>query len=124
MMRGTCAPALALCVVACASIAQPEAPARIVEPDADSRAELRAAVVRALQRVDVTLADDALTRSHMLLIERAPARNPTGQRVTGRDYERPEQFQLVVSGKRCTLIHQRTGERYDLALTRCEAEDG
>jgi hypothetical protein len=113
-----------MCASACASIAQPDSPARIVEPDAASRAELRDAVARALQRSDVTLADDALTRTSTLIIERTPARDATGQRLTGRDYDEPEQFQLVLNGKRCTLVRQATGQRYELRSTRCEPEGG
>jgi hypothetical protein len=107
---------------ACASIAHPDSPARIVQPDANSRAELHHAIARALQRSHVTLADDALTRTSILIIERTPARDPTGQRLSGRDYDKPEQFQLVLDGGRCILIHQRTGERYELRATRCEPE--
>ena len=44
-------------------------PARIVNPDADSRAALQATVNEALGR-EVMLADDALTGSSMLVIER------------------------------------------------------
>jgi hypothetical protein len=116
--------ALALLASGCASIAQPDAPAHIVAPDAASRAELRTTIARALQRSDVLLADDALTRTSTLLIERTAARDPTGQRISGRDYEAPEQFELVLSAQRCTLIHTRTGQRYELRSTRCELQGG
>lgn len=116
--------ALALLASGCASIAQPDAPAHLVEPDAASRAELREKIARALQRSDVLLADDALTRTATLLIERTPARDPTGQRISGRDYDAPEEFQLVLSGARCMLIHARTGERYELRSARCEPLGG
>jgi hypothetical protein len=114
----------ALVVAGCASVAQPDAPAHIVAPDATSRAELREVVTRALQRMDVTLADDALTQSSVLMIERTPARDATGQRLSGRDYEQPETFELVTSGSRCILIHRRTGERYELRRSRCELASG
>ena len=117
-----CTPAVALIASACASIAHPDSPARIVQPDANSRAELQETIARALESSHVALADDALTRTSILMIERTPARDPTGQRLSGRDYEKPEQFQLVLDGKRCTLIHQRTGERYPLRSTRCKPE--
>jgi hypothetical protein len=120
--RSTWTTALAVLASGCASIAQPDSPAHIVEPDAASRAELRETIARALQRSDVTLADDALTRTSTLLIERTPARDPTGQRISGRDFDEPEEFQLVLSGKRCTLVHRRTGQRHELRSTRCEPE--
>jgi hypothetical protein len=72
----------------------------------------------------VLLADDALTRTSTLLIERTAARDSTGQRISGRDYEAPEQFELVLSAERCTLIHARTGQRYELRAARCEPQGG
>jgi hypothetical protein len=106
---------------ACASIAHSEAPAVIVDPTPESRAELHRAVTDALSRTDVTLAADALTRESRLIIERTPAREPTGQRLSGRDFGRPEQFQLVTESERCTLIHESGGKRYELTQTRCIA---
>ena len=41
--------------------------------------------------------------------------------LSGRDYERPERFQLVKRGSQCTLIHARTGARYDLKDVDCVA---
>lgn len=99
-------------------MADPETPAVLIEPTPESRAELLHVVTAALHHSDVTLADDALTQSSLLLIERKPARDPTGRRLSGRDYDKPEQFQLVTDGRRCTLIHQ-GGARYELEHARC-----
>ena len=100
-------------------MAQPDVPAVIVEPGADSRAELLRVVTTALRRSDVTLADAALTQDSVLIVERTVARDPTGQRLSGRDTERPEQFQLVTASGKCVLIHQRSAQRYALTQTRC-----
>jgi hypothetical protein len=108
-------------LMGCASLAQSDAPALLVAPDAAARNEVQRAVTSALQRSDVTLAEDALTRDSLLIIERTAARDPTGQRLSGRDYDRPEQFQLVASNGRCALIHQRTGSRHELPSARCVA---
>lgn len=109
-------------VSGCASMAQPETPAVIVDPTAESRAELRKAITDALSRTDVTLADDALTQSSFLLIERRPARDPTGQRLSGRDLDKPETFQLMKDGERCTLVHERTSQRFSLEQAQCRSE--
>jgi len=106
----------------CASVAQPDAPAVIVGPTAETRAELQRAVSTALNRSDITLADDALTRDSMLVIERTPARDAAGTRLSGRDLDKPEQFQLMLSDGRCVLVHMRTNQRYELGRTRCAAK--
>jgi hypothetical protein len=119
-MRALLLSVCALAASGCTSIAQSDAPALIVQPTAASRAELKRIVATALNRNDVTLADDALTRESVLLIERTPARDATGQRLSGRDLEKPEQFQLVSHDGRCTLIHQGSSKRYELQQTTCK----
>jgi hypothetical protein len=91
-----------------------EAPARIVEPTPESRTELQRVVSEALKRESITLADDALTDSSFLLIEPA--------HLMGRDLRKPEQFQLVLSGSGCVLVHTGSGARYELIHTNCTAE--
>lgn len=108
-------------LAACASSqAQPDAPAVITQPSAASRAELLAAVTSALNVADVTLADDALTKTSTLTIERTRLRDASGRQLNGRDLGRPELFQLVKNGARCELIHQGSGKRVELAKTACE----
>jgi len=119
-MRALVLSACTLAASGCASIAQSDAPALIVQPTAASRAELKQVVATALNRTDVTLADDALTRESVLLIERAPARDAADQRLSGRDLEKPETFRLVTHDGRCTLIHQASGKRYELPQTTCK----
>ena len=96
-------------------------PARIVNPDADSRAALQAAVNEALG-TEVMLADTALTDSSLLPIERWPAGTMDNPVPQGRILEKPMQFRLVINGSDCTLIDQRDGSRYVLENTSCEAE--
>jgi len=95
----------------CAS-AQPDVAAVIDKPTKESRAELGQAVARVLNSAPVTLADDALTRDSLLIIERA--------RLDGREMGKPEHFRLVKSGEHCTLVHERTGARTTLASTTCQ----
>jgi hypothetical protein len=94
----------------CAS-AQPEVAAVIDKPTSQSRVELAHAVSSALNGVPVTLADDALTRESLLIIEKA--------HLSGRQLDRPEHFRLVKIGKDCALVHERTGRRTMLASTTC-----
>ena len=96
-------------LLSCASL-QPDVPAVIDHPTEESRTELAQAVSRALNAAPVRLADDALTRDSLLIIEKGH---------TGRDLEKPEHFSLVKAGAHCVLVHQRTGRRTTLASTTC-----
>lgn len=112
----------ALLVAACQSTGPGyDRPARIVTPDADSRTALQNAVSSAVG-VEVTLADDALTESSLLILERAPRPSLQNAPVTGRNMDAPIQFRLVVNRSDCVLIDQRSRSRYPLAHTRCEPE--
>lgn len=96
-------------------------PARIVNPDAGSRAALQATVNEALG-TEVMLADTALTDSSMLTIERWPAGTMDNPVPQGRILERPIQFRLVINSSECILIDQRDSARYVLKNTACKAE--
>ena len=95
--------------------------ARIIAPDDMSRASLQRVVNDALG-TDVTLADDALTESSVLIIERSPPRSLQGMPTRGRTTEEPIQFRLVLNHGDCILIDQRDRSRHKLENTRCEAE--
>lgn len=108
---------------ACArGLAQEELPAVIENPTSESRAALGAAISAALNQPAVMLADDALTRDSVLVIERARARNAQGVPLSGRDLDKPEHFRLMKAGKRCILVHERTGKRQTLDSTNCRAQ--
>jgi hypothetical protein len=107
-------------LVACQAPArQPDVAAVLVDPTPQSRAQLAMAVNEMLGVSSVALADDALTRSSVLLIERSPARDPGGVRITGRDYGKPETFTLVKSGGGCVLVSGRDGRRIVLTDATC-----
>ena len=105
---------LAACATAAQPIgvAEPGAPAVIVEPTPQSRAALLQAVTDAVG-VQPLLADDALTTGSTLLLER--------RHLLGRDTSTPERFRLVKSGDRCLLVHDRTGRSVALVETRCRS---
>lgn len=119
----------ALCVVAvvtaacnAAPVQQTDVAAVIVNPDDASRAELEQVVSTALNGADITLADDALTHSSVLTIEHNPRQTMEQRPLLGRDLGSPEQFDLVLDGRQCTLVHRRTGLRWLLRATECMAE--
>lgn len=113
---------LGLTVFGCRTVAtEQDRAARIVAPDDASRAALQRAVNGALH-TEVTLADDALTESSVLIIERSPPQTMDGLPTRGRTTEEPLQLRLVINRGRCILIDQRDHSRHELEHTRCEAE--
>jgi hypothetical protein len=95
--------------------------ARIIDADDASRAALQRAVTDALS-ANVTLADDALTRSSTLIIQRSPPRSIQSLPAQGRNMDLPIQFRLVTNRNDCVLIDERDRSRYKLENTRCKAE--
>lgn len=111
-----------LTIVGCQTLASgADVSARITEPTDDSRAALQNAVNDALN-IGVTLADDALTGSSVLIIERNPPRNMQSPPAQGRNMDTPILFRLVLNGSDCILIDQRDDSRYPLEKTTCAAE--
>ena len=96
-------------------------PARIINPDEASRAALRS-MVDSILNTEVTLAENALTESSMLIIERNPPRTMTNPNPQGRTMDEPIQFRLVINGSDCILIDQRNESRHVLEDTECAAE--
>src|SRR5207244_4525833 len=91
---------------ACVALsAQPDNAAVIVHPTAASRAELSRAVSVALQGAPVTLADDALTRDSLLIIEPSHPRDASGLPLNGRERRKPEQFRLVKRDRKSTRLN-------------------
>lgn len=91
----------------------------VIDPPTDaSRAELRR-VVNEVLGMQVTLADDALTRSSTLSIERNPIRDASGRRIEVRERTPPELFRLVKRGRECVLIHERTNTETVLTAAHC-----
>lgn len=88
-------------------------------PDAAARGELSSVLAQLLNVPSVTVADDALTREPLLVIEKVRPRDARGIALTGRDFDRPEQFRLVKEGDVCVLVQLRTGVRRELRQLQC-----
>jgi hypothetical protein len=116
-----CLVAAVLAVSGCRTARQEprDVPAVILSPTAASRAALAAAVGEALGGARVTLADDALTRSSTLTVERGRHHDPAGTPAGGRELDPTERFRLVARGGACLLVHERTGRTIPLESTRC-----
>lgn len=99
-----------------------DVPALIAAPDDASRAALRQTVSAIFGGQDVPLADNALTKSSLLLIERDPRGSLDAPPATGRVMEEPIRFRLVKSGGECVLVDLRDESRHLLSDTTCVPE--
>ena len=117
---------LAVCLLAlsaCKNVAPDlDQAALIVDSDEESRAALQHTVNTVL-RTDVALANDALTDTSILIIERKIPQSIEGSPAQGRNMEMPIQFRLVTDGTNCILVDQRDASRHVLANTRCVTEE-
>jgi len=95
--------------------------ARIDPPTIESRLELQRLVNEVL-RTQVILAEDALTHSSVLTIERNPALGIQSPAAQGRNMDTPIQFRLMLNNSACILVDQRDGVRYALKETTCVPE--
>lgn len=114
--------AACLCVGCSATDVSSEVAALRTSVDGQSTNELENVVSSALGGRRVSIADDALTNSSSLIIERAKLRRVEGPPELGRDLGEPEHFRLVRDGNQCFLVHERTDLRWLLADTECMAE--
>jgi hypothetical protein len=97
-----------------------EQPAVFKAGDATSHSVLQSRLQRALGQT-VTLADDALEKESLLVIEPVPARID-GQLVDGRERaSRAERFTLWRVDNRCVLRRESTGEHIALPGADCRA---
>ena len=109
---------------ACSVLSSTELPALLARSDARSRAELERVVAAAFNGRPVTLADDALTRDSVLIVERTEPRDAEGRRFGGRVREAPERFRLVLRASACELVRESDGRRWPLVEAPCVPNDG
>jgi hypothetical protein len=90
-------------------------PAVLVNPTDEVRTELRAALTAALGQAPIAVADDALTQTNILVIDRAPVRELENRPLDGRIVESTAQrFELVVTSGECVL--QRPSDSWSMRL--------
>ncbi|ARB46894.1 MULTISPECIES: hypothetical protein [Gammaproteobacteria] len=114
--------ALGILVLLGACQSQPaggDTPALLSGTEADQK-ELREKIRDALPAdKPVLLADDALTRDSLLVIERAPPRDLSRPPVNGRNLQRPETFRLLLDNERCWLERLGDGKRWEMVEASC-----
>ncbi len=111
-------PVIAACAAG-APVSGTDHPAVLSAPNEAARQELQQVVARMLGVPSVRLAEDVLLRESLLVIEKARPRDARGIPLSGRDFDRPEQFRLFVVAGNCVLLRVRTGERQVLQRARC-----
>lgn len=92
----------------------------LVDPTEEVRAELRAALTAALGQAPVAIADDALTQTNVLIIERAPVRDLEGRPLDGRVLDPTvHRFELVLASSECVLVRPSDSWRMRLVSAQC-----
>lgn len=117
----------ALCVpmllAACAGAQQESTtPAVLTATSPEVRVELAEAIAEMLGGNPVPIADDALTQSPVLVLDRAPRAGPDGLLANGREMGRPDFLRLLRVGARCVLADDRSGRRRVLQRAQCRPQ--
>jgi len=115
----------AIVLTACNStsikITTQDVPARIIAVNKSSRTELQRIVSTALNIPSVLLANDALTKTNILIIEQKRRFGlNTNKHQAINEREKPSVFRLVKEGARCVLTLQGTDKRWVLKNTKCK----
>ena len=110
-------------MAACSTPAvNPEYPALLTNPGPTTLLEIEQTISSAMDGAKVTIAQDALTTSSQLTIEQNMIRSIEQQPEMGRNLGRPDQFQLLIDGPQCVLVHEKTGLHWLLNTVECVAE--
>lgn len=109
-----------LAPLACTAPRAADRAAILVSPDAASRAEVERVAAAAAGVGVVTLREDALLSSSVLVLERSLA-GERGRAATGRTLEAPVVLELVLRDTRCLLVRKADGRAFELRETRCVA---
>lgn len=105
------------------TVAQVPKAAVLTNPGADVRLEISQAIIAMTGYSSVVLADQDLTQSSELVIERKHQRTANGELIQGRDLELPQRFQLVLQDGQCWLVQQKTTQRTLLKKAQCRVQD-
>lgn len=103
--------------------AQVPSPAVLTNPGPEVRLEISQAIIAMTGYSSVALADQDLTQSSELVIERRHQKTANGVLIQGRDLELPQRFTLVLLGAQCWLVHQSTKQSTLLKKARCRGDD-
>lgn len=125
-MKPSCSYAV---LIACVSLsachvtsAQMAKAALLTNPGAEVRLEIVEAIQAMTGFSSVALADQDLTQSSELVIERKQHRTVNEGLIQGRDLELPQRFQLLALGGQCWLVKQATQQRVLLKKAQCRVE--
>jgi hypothetical protein len=109
----------ALAPLACTGPRAPDRPAVLAAQDSAGRAEVARVAAMAAGVTSVTLREDALAASSVLVLERRAPGGSNGAAATGRTLEGPVTLELVLRRARCMLVRSSDGSAYELREARC-----
>ncbi|WP_394200538.1 hypothetical protein [Shewanella waksmanii] len=93
-------------------------PALRIDNSLQGTKEIKQAVAQLLALKQVTLSDTAFSADSSITIERQ-AHKVNGQLIMGRNYEMPQQVNLLIDSGRCYLSHEKTQQSQQLFNIQC-----
>ena len=94
-------------------------PAKVINFNADAKAEIAGLINNIMPGANVKLADDILSKDYRLFIQRA-SMTVDGNPVDGRITEMPRKFELFESNGGCFLVDSKTNKSYLLKKVDCQ----
>ena len=98
-------------------------PATLTSVSASQKANIASIISQWFGGVEVTLADDAFTRSSELSIERKAHMDNRGLPIEGRHNNPAYTFTLLKHGERCILRNNQTGDEKEVVGLSCTASN-
>ena len=93
-------------------------PALRIDNSVQGTQEIKQAVEQLLALKQVTLSETAFSDNSSITIERQ-AHKVNGQLIMGRNYEMPQQVNLLIDAGRCYLSHEKTQQSQQLFNIQC-----
>jgi len=97
--------------------------AHLSKVDKQIQREVTSVVRELLSASSVLLDANDLTRSSLLIVERAPYQDDKGVKIYSNGFENPQVFRLEVQEGQCRLVQLKSGQSRPLAQANCVQGD-
>ncbi|QLE86287.1 hypothetical protein FLM48_15125 [Shewanella sp. Scap07] len=120
-----CVLGLSAVIVGCSVSATPltdkAEPALRTDNSAEGTEEMKQAIAQLLALKQVNLSKQAFAQQSSITIERT-AHKVNGQLIMGRNYEMPQQVNLLTEGGRCYVSHPKSQQSQQLFKVHCQPQ--
>jgi len=99
----------------------PSVPALITDMTPEMQTRIESVLSEALNGRSVRISNQDFSDESVVIIEPPSVRSRAGMPIDGRSTEKPDHFDLTISGDKCRLTHRQTGKAYILDGVSCVA---